>query len=194
MNLKCAGLSILLVALIACNQNSQSPSQSDQSASQPKRSQLQESSSVPQSPGDDEINLVKQGFMTFDESITLGDALDKYGKFSKTHWQFVTSEQGRQIVECQGELKNEFVNQEFYSAYLQGELQKFVPNATLMDTNRINVTKVTWVFRFILSKTDDTFKLGPGSFLIEGMFENNHLTGESEMPAEDVLAKIYRNE
>lgn len=187
MSFNNVGLFILLSLVIACNQNGQPPSKVAPA-------QAQESSSVSKSISNDQIELVKQGFMTFDESITLGDALDKYAKFSKTQWQFLTTSQGRQIVECRGELKNEFINQEFYSGYLQGELQKFIPNATLEDTNRIQITGVTWIFRFILSKTDDSFEMGPGALLIKGTFENNQLSGEYDMPEDDLLAKIYKNE
>ena len=49
------------------------------------------------------IDLVKNGILDFDKSITVGKALDNYRFFRSTAWKEFESDQGRNIVEFTGE-------------------------------------------------------------------------------------------
>ncbi len=49
-----------------------------------------------------DISTVKDGAMHFDNSITVGDAFDKYGYFKSTDWSSFETANGRSIVEVTG--------------------------------------------------------------------------------------------
>lgn len=53
---------------------------------------------------DSNIEIVKNGYLDFDKSITVGRALDNYKFFKSTNWDEFESEQGRDIVEFNGEI------------------------------------------------------------------------------------------
>ncbi|MGI9257096.1 MAG: hypothetical protein ACR2PY_09205 [Salinispira sp.] len=48
------------------------------------------------------INGVKQGYLDFDTSITVGNAFDNYAYFTEVEWQEFETDQGRKIVEVVG--------------------------------------------------------------------------------------------
>jgi len=48
------------------------------------------------------IRLVRNSFLDFDQSTTIGEALDNYQYFIKTEWTEFTTEQGKEVVEFYG--------------------------------------------------------------------------------------------
>ncbi|WP_442765654.1 hypothetical protein [Sulfurospirillum cavolei] len=54
-------------------------------------------------------NIVKNGTLAFDKSITVGQAFDKYSYFSSTKWRSFKTDNGRQIVEVRGEFTDKFL-------------------------------------------------------------------------------------
>lgn len=49
-----------------------------------------------------DLSSVKDGTMSFDNSITVGDAFDKYSYFTSTDWRSFETSNGRKIVEVEG--------------------------------------------------------------------------------------------
>lgn len=49
-----------------------------------------------------DLSSVKDGTMHFDNSITVGDAFDKYSYFTSTDWRSFETSNGRKIVEVKG--------------------------------------------------------------------------------------------
>ena len=56
----------------------------------------------------DPIKIVKNGILKFDSSITIGDAFDNYKFFESVSWEHFTTEQGRNVVQCIGKIKNTY--------------------------------------------------------------------------------------
>lgn len=51
---------------------------------------------------DGDLSSVKNGTLEFDNSITVGQAFDKYSYFSSTQWESFETSNGRKIVEVTG--------------------------------------------------------------------------------------------
>ena len=88
--------------------------------------------------GGGNVNLVKNGTLNFDNSITIGEAFDRYSYFSSTNWKDFETSNGRQVVEVEG------VFTDNYPALKQWQEQ--------------GVKKLTLVVQFKINK-DDTFEI-----------------------------------
>lgn len=53
---------------------------------------------------DDNINIVKESTFEFDNSITIGDALDTYEYFKDGAWEYFETKQRRKVVEFRGKI------------------------------------------------------------------------------------------
>lgn len=51
-----------------------------------------------------EIATVKDGYLDFDKSATVGQALDGCKRFKKTEWSLVNTDQGRRLVTFVGDI------------------------------------------------------------------------------------------
>ena len=54
--------------------------------------------------GGGEVDLVKNGTLEIDKSLTVGKAIDNYKYFKKTEWKLVTTDNGKKIVEVVGNI------------------------------------------------------------------------------------------
>ena len=64
-------------------------------------------------------------FETIDDSITLGDAFDKYKFFKSTKWESFEDDQGRKVVEFVGEFEMEkFLFVQNFKAMMEGLTEK----------------------------------------------------------------------
>ena len=54
------------------------------------------------------VDLVKDGVMEFDKSITVGDAIDNYKACKSVKWSEFTSTDKREVVEAKCTLKDEY--------------------------------------------------------------------------------------
>lgn len=59
--------------------------------------------------GCSDVGVVKNGTLNFDNSITVGEAFDKYSYFSSTNWKSFETSNGRKIVEVTGELNDHYI-------------------------------------------------------------------------------------
>jgi hypothetical protein len=54
--------------------------------------------------------FVKQSFLDFDQSSTIGEVLDNYRYFTNTEWEEFITDQGKEIVEFKGYYTDDFDN------------------------------------------------------------------------------------
>jgi len=54
--------------------------------------------------GGGELDLVKNGTLAMDKSLTVGKAIDNYKYFKNTEWKLVTTDNGKKIVEAVGNI------------------------------------------------------------------------------------------
>ncbi len=97
--------------------------------------------------GCSDIDTVKDGTLNFDNSITVGEAFDKYSYFTSTNWKNFETSNGRKIVEVTGDFNNEYIK-------LMGWTKQFA-QASLTVQFKIN--------------KDDTFEVSAIGFNVVGM-------------------------
>jgi len=59
--------------------------------------------------GCSDVGTVKNGTLNFDNSITVGEAFDKYSYFSDTDWEDFETSNGRKIVQVTGEFNENYI-------------------------------------------------------------------------------------
>lgn len=130
--------------------------------------------------GGGDVSLVKNGYLDFDKSITLGQALDGYKFFSKKEWKAYKTEQGRRVVEFVGE--HDLNNPEFASSK-----EKFSKDGIM--------------FQFVINN-DDTYVLNGGKLLKETKDGKNEDVDVAQlamilkspgMTIEHMLGNVYAN-
>lgn len=105
--------------------------------------------------GSPNIELVKRGILTFDQSVTVGDALEGYSWFKDVSWEEITTPQNRGLVRVSAEITDpQFVQQEREGwAELLGEQN----TAGSVKTVHLRVV-------FVINKSDSTFQIADGVF------------------------------
>lgn len=88
----------------------------------------------------DEVALVKNGTISFDKSITVGQAIDRYHYFKNTNWKVIKEENGRKIVQATGY----FDTDKYYKDF---------------NIDNKDIKSVYLQFQFIINQ-DKTFELG----------------------------------
>lgn len=73
--------------------------------------------------GDSNIDLVKDGTLSFDTSTTIGNVFDSYPYFESGEWSSFEDQQKRVIVQFEGELNSDAVFQNTRSGFLLDRLQ-----------------------------------------------------------------------
>jgi len=87
--------------------------------------------------GCSEVSTVKDGTLNFDNSITVGEAFDKYSYFSDTDWTDFETSNGRKIVQVTGTFNDDYIKK-------MGWTKKF--------------SEVSLIVQFKINK-DDTFEI-----------------------------------
>ena len=59
--------------------------------------------------GCSDVSTVKDGTLNFDNSITVGQAFDRYSYFSDTDWKDFETSNGRKIVQVTGEFNDDYI-------------------------------------------------------------------------------------
>ena len=83
------------------------------------------------------VDTVKDGTLNFDNSITVGEAFDKYSYFSDTDWEDFETLNGRKIVQVTGEFNENYIKK-------MGQTKQF--------------EKASLIVQFKINK-DDTFEI-----------------------------------
>lgn len=80
-----------------------------------------------------DVGIVKNGTLAIDKNITIGQAFDNYSHFKNSEWQSFETENGRRIVQFDGEFK-------------------------LPESDNLEFTRMVLIVQFTINK-DDTFKV-----------------------------------
>ncbi len=125
--------------------------------------------------GCSDIDTVKDGTLNFDNSITVGEAFDKYSYFTSTNWKNFETSNGRKIVEVTGDFNNEYIK-------LMGWTKQFA-QASLTVQFKIN--------------KDDTFEVSAIGFNVVGMNgetkEIDAGSGMSVLKLNNMLKELYND-
>ncbi len=97
--------------------------------------------------GCSDADIVKDGTLNFDNSITVGQAFDKYSYFTSTSWKDFETSNGRKIVEVTGDFNNEYIK-------LMGWTKQF--------------SEASLTVQFKINK-DNTFEVSAIGFTVVGM-------------------------
>lgn len=127
--------------------------------------------------GGGDVGLVKNGYMDIDKSITVGQAFDGYKYFTKKEWKAYKTEQGRRMVEFNGEFN---IN---------------VPDSTQFTKDNIASSTIKLLF---LINSDNTFEI------VGGEQKNKKKNGENidimmdsntimQMGMNSFIIPIYKN-
>ncbi len=109
-----------------------------------------------------DVSLVKNGYLDFDKSITVGQALDGYKSFDKTEWKAIKTEQGRKIVICDALLSKELVDK--YNNLLQSVYEERIRNGNSAKEPDYRISR-SMNYQFTINN-DGSFKYS-GLLLIE---------------------------
>lgn len=60
--------------------------------------------------GGGDVSIVKNGYLNFDKSITVGQAFDGYKYFKTKEWKATKTEQGRRLVLFSAQMSDEWLN------------------------------------------------------------------------------------
>lgn len=124
--------------------------------------------------GSDDVSSVSDGYLSFDKSITVGQALNGY-KYFKTHeWSSFKAENGRKIVQFKAKFVDEMLTKTGRVNWGTGEIPTY-SGIEIIIQFRIN--------------SDQTFQI-EGSR--ETFFNTNGKTEERQISDSDLL-DIYEN-
>ncbi|MFA5192524.1 MAG: hypothetical protein WC740_17595 [Verrucomicrobiia bacterium] len=139
---------------------------------------------------------MKNGTLEFDTSVQVGKALDGYKYFKKTDWKSFETSQGRTVVEFTGSVNLDAYKGAQYgnlavgdglqiSAKMVEQAKSFVPNL-----------EIEYTVQFLISKADNSFKVGHSVIKIHGSFPGNAKNISPEMPDAklDCLKSVYANQ
>jgi len=132
--------------------------------------------------GSDPISVVKGGTLEFDESVTVGGALEGYKYFDDCSWSKLEDSQGRQIVEFRGHLDlDRFVDAEVEGIKLTEDVVKRAKDKLPVD--------LTYVVQFAMGGDGETFRISysghetsvtnmeTGEGVVEDMPDDEEMTG-----------------
>ena len=69
-------------------------------------------------------NIVKDGILDLDKSISVGEAFDRYKYFKNVTWDDFKADNGRDIVEVQGTLSQSYINEK--NQIIQNKLKNVI--------------------------------------------------------------------
>lgn len=133
--------------------------------------------------GSNPIDLVKDGILNFDKSITVGNAFDRYNYFRKNDWKFFESTQKRKIVQFSAIID---LNNILQNAKDREEFTTDAYKATLWN----KIKSITYIAQFIIDYDMKGFKLGYSG--LEIILKNGAKIELADNDT-DILKDIYSN-
>ena len=125
--------------------------------------------------GCSDSNIVKNGTLNFDNSITVGEAFDRYSYFTSTSWRDFETSNGRKIVEVTGEFNDEYIKK-------MGWTKQF--------------SQASLIVQFKINK-DDTFEISAIGFNVVGINgetkEIDAGSGMSGIQLNNMLKELYND-
>lgn len=130
--------------------------------------------------GCSDIDNVKSGVMDFDQTITVGEALDNWKSCRKTHWEEFETDNGVKVVEFSCEHK---VNDYF------DKVKKLLSKENQSDADVLDVVSNTQIFQFTINK-DLTFQID--NVQVKTVWKDGKFFEDSQKPIKQ-LADAYKN-
>lgn len=99
----------------------------------------------------DNISIVKNGVLLTNDSITIGDAIEKWKVCNSVKWSEFTSDNGRSVVEA---------NCKIEKSYKNDIIKYYLKNQKYISKNKINTDKIKEIFvdfQFVLNINKDGF-------------------------------------
>jgi hypothetical protein len=128
----------------------------------------------------DEINLVKNGILELDKSLTVGEAFENYKYFSDVKWEAFKTDNGRRVVQVTGIL----------------DLDKY-PEGSVWKKQGIKEAGV--IFQFLILKDGEHFEIHTYGLKLVSEDGREKTLGASEMGLNQIqllknLKEIYDNQ
>jgi hypothetical protein len=135
--------------------------------------------------GGGDIALVKNGYMNFNKTTTIGEALDNWDNCKNTKWESFTTKNGIKVVQFTCEDRNV---KEFFDAiksyYLLDDRTK------KEDLKPFNIDKVLETIQFTINKDGKTFQASYGG--IEYIWDDGKSFKDTKNPI-TILKQAYNN-
>ncbi len=144
------------------------------------------------SSGDKYVETVKEGYLAFDESTTVGNVLDNYGYITSANWSSFEDQQKRKIVQFEGALDQIKIAQELsqpkYSLALLSALSSTDTLKKLLADKKSKLYRTQWnlVVQFKIMKGDE-FEISYTGF-------RNDNGEEEARNVDQMIEVIYENE
>lgn len=130
-----------------------------------------------------DVNLVKNGVMDFNKTLTVGEALDNWKECAEKSWEEFKTENGMHVVQFTCNTKN--------VAHFIQQLKEIVRNeCEAMSCAAIDVTKMERVFQWSINK-DETFQMSHGSLTI--VWKDGRTKQITSENPQSMLEDVYAN-
>ncbi len=130
----------------------------------------------------DDIDIVKNGVMNFNKTITVGEAFDNWNNCEEKKWESFETDNGVRVVQftCG--------DKDYTSKYLD-KIKSFLPPKK-QNTNYLNLKNMQQIFQWTINK-DDTFQID--NVQLEFIWNDDK---KFDVPMETIkeLKKVYKNE
>lgn len=139
--------------------------------------------------GSNPEDVVKNGTLQIDSSVTVGDALNGYQYFDDHEWKSFEDPQKRQIVEFNGTLDFD----KFYDSELQGI--KLTADMVKKAKKKLGDLAMTYEAQFAVSKDGKTFELRYSGVKMSGTNRDTGKKMDQDLADDDYLMiqHIYAN-
>lgn len=138
-------------------------------------------------------DLVKNSFLDFDQSATIGEVLDNYQYFTETEWNEFTTEQGKEVVEFVGHY--EYIDKAIWwdgpkddpKSYRYVE---FIFDFEIGDNKMATVSGIVTI-QFLINK--DRREDSDGHIFKVAYVGKKGYSGENFISCDECISKIYMN-
>lgn len=130
----------------------------------------------------DNTDLVKNGIMNFNKTITVGEAFDNWNDCENSEWKSFETDNNTPVVEFKCEKKDvvEFMNKS----------KSFLSKKEQEKASYLDVKSNTQIFQWTINK-DDTFQID--NVQVETVWSDGKKFSDSQKPMEQ-LESVYNNE
>lgn len=138
----------------------------------------------------DPLNIVKNGALNFDKSVTVGNALDNYKYFGASKWNTFEDSQRRTIVEFRAPfLLAKFVGAKIDQFEITSEMLQGV-------RSKLRDSEFTYVAQFKIGIDGTSFELAYSATKLVGTHPDTGKQVEKDVPDENFqeLKRIYQNQ
>jgi len=136
-----------------------------------------------------DISLVKNGYLNFDQSLTVGQAFETYKYFGKKEWTTLKDERGRKYVIFKAQMNKDYLKE------TNKQREEVINNPTLMNimplpTNDGIIITQEWVIQFTINY-DSTYIVSDIKHI--SVYTSGKTTSSDLVDINTVLHSIYEN-